>query len=105
MGFGRSWLYTMPYGRQRDGTVAIGSLELLQSSHVMTLFNTSDPALRTGSVGEETAANVNVDIRDEGFDLVIMNPPFTREYAHTGRGAYWEADSQPHSRAFKASRS
>ena len=81
VGFGRSRLYTMPYGRQKDGTVAIGSLELLQSSQVMTLFNTNDPALRTGSVGEETAANVNVDIPDEGFDLVIMNPPFTR-YKH-----------------------
>ena len=34
----------------------IGSLELLQSSNVLTLFNTSDPAMRTGSAGEETAA-------------------------------------------------
>ena len=87
VGFGRSRLYTMPYGRQKDGTVAIGSLELLQSSQVMTLFNTSDPALRTGSVGEETAANVNVDIVDEGFDLVIMNPPFTRATNHEGAHA------------------
>ena len=52
----------MPYGRQEDGTVKIGSLELLQSSQVMTLFNTSDPALRTGSVGQETAAHVNAEI-------------------------------------------
>ena len=44
----------------------------------MTLFNTSDPAMRTGSVGEETAAQVIADIPDESFDLVIMNPPFTR---------------------------
>ena len=27
----------------------IGSLELLQSSNVLTLFNTSDPAMRTGA--------------------------------------------------------
>ena len=47
--FGSSRLYTMPYGRQPDGTVKIGSLELLQRSDVQTLFNTSDPALRTGS--------------------------------------------------------
>ena len=86
VGFGNSRLYTMPYGRQKDGTVAIGSLELLQSSHLMTLFNTSDPALRTGSVGEETAAQINVDIPDENFDLVIMNPPFTRNV--TREGAY-----------------
>ncbi len=82
VGFGKSRVYTMPYGRQSDGTVAIGSLELLQSSNTMTLFNTSDPALQTGSQGEETAAQVNVDIPDEGFDLVIMNPPFTSNTKH-----------------------
>ena len=87
VGFGNSRLYTMPYGRQKDGTVAIGSLELLQSSHLMTLFNTSDPALGTGSVGEETAAQINVDIPDAGFDLVIMNPPFTRNVTRVGATA------------------
>ena len=80
--FGQSRLYTMPYGRQADGTVKIGSLELLQGSQVQTLFNTSDPALRTGSLGEETAAQVNVDILDGEFDLVIMNPPFTSNTKH-----------------------
>ena len=82
--YGRSRLYTMPYGRQEDGTVKIGSLELLQSSQVMTLFNTSDPALRTGSAGEETAAQVNAEIPDASFDLVIMNPPFTRNTGQEG---------------------
>ena len=82
VGFGGSRLYNMPYGRQQDGTVAIGSLELLQSSSVMTLFNTSDPALRTGSTGEETAASVIVDVQDESFDIVIMNPPFTSNTKH-----------------------
>ena len=37
VGFTNSRLYTMPYGRQKDGSVMIGSLELLQSSNVMTL--------------------------------------------------------------------
>ncbi len=82
--FGQSRLYTMPYGRQDDGSVKIGSLELLQSSSAMTLFNTSDPALRTGSAGEETAAHVNVEVPDAGFDLVIMNPPFTRNTGQEG---------------------
>ena len=85
--FRESHLYTMPYGRQVDGTVKIGSLELLQGSEVQTLFNTSDPALRTGSLGEETAAHVNVDIPDGGYDLVIMNPPFTRNVTREGATA------------------
>ncbi len=84
--FGKSRLYTLAYGRQPDDSVRIGSLELLQSSEAMTLFNTSDPAKRTGSVGEETASQIITDIEDQGFDLVIMNPPFTRNT--TNEGAY-----------------
>ena len=84
--FNSSRLYTMPYGRQSDGSVKIGSLELLQSSSALTLFNTSDPALRTGSTGEETAAQVLAEIPDGQYDLVIMNPPFTRNV--TREGAY-----------------
>ena len=64
----------------------IGSLELLQSSDVLTLFNTSDPAKRTGSAGEETAAQIRAEVPDNGYDLVIMNPPFTRNV--TREGAY-----------------
>ena len=80
--FDNSRLYTLAYGRRADGSVAIGSLELLQSSAALTLFNTSDPAQRTGSVGEETAAQIIADIPDGGFDLVIMNPPFTSNTKH-----------------------
>ena len=88
VGFTNSRLYTMPYGRQKDGSVMIGSLELLQSSRVQTLFNISDPALRTGSAGEETAAQVRTEIPDESFDLVIMNPPFTKP------GSDWEGSDR-----------
>ena len=86
--FDGSHLYTMPYGRMEDGSVMIGSLELLQSSDVLTLFNTSDPAMRTGSAGEETAAQIRAEIPDEGYDLVIMNPPFTRA------GSDWEGSER-----------
>ena len=88
VGFSKSRLYTMPYGRQKDGSVMIGSLELLQSSNVMTLFNTSDPAMRTGSAGEETAAQIRTEIPDGDYDLVIMNPPFTRP------GSDWEGSER-----------
>ena len=106
--YGHSRLYVMPYGRQQDtyvqagagagagaseslprtrSGVKIGSLELLQSSSQMVLINTTDPALRTGSRGEETSDQVTADIPDEWFDLVIMNPPFTRATNHEGRHA------------------
>jgi len=94
--FDNSRLYTLAYGRQQDGSVAIGSLELLQSSAAMTLFNTSDPAMRTGSVGEETAAQIVADVPDGGFDLVIMNPPFTSNTKHR------DADGNVQNAAFAA---
>ena len=53
----------------------------------MTLINTTDPALRTGSAGEETASQIVVDVPDESFDVVIMNPPFTRATNHEGAHA------------------
>ncbi len=87
VGFTNSRLYTMPYGRQQDGGVMTGSLELLQSSNVMTLFHTSDPAIRAGSAGEETADQIRAEIPDLGYDLVIMNPPFTRATNHEGAHA------------------
>ena len=77
-------LYTLAFGRQFDGNVNIGSLELLKSSSTITLFNTNDPARRTGSLGEETASQVIADVPDDGFDIVIMNPPFTRATNHEG---------------------
>ena len=85
--FNNSHLYTMPYGRMQDGSVMIGSLELLQSSNVLTLFNTSDPAMRTGSAGEETTAQIRAEVPDEDYDLVIMNPPFTSATNHEGAHA------------------
>ena len=87
VGFNQSRLYTLPYGELGDGSVAIGSLELLTSDSQLTLANFSDPALRTGSVGEETAAQVTLDIPHAGFDLVIMNPPFTRNTTNEGEHA------------------
>ena len=84
--FGKSRLYTLAYGRQSDNSVKIGSLELLHATKQLVLINTSDPAQRTGSVGEETAAHILTDIPDEGFDLVIMNPPFTSNTKHFDAG-------------------
>ena len=87
VGYGNSRIYCMPYGRLRDGSVAIGSLEYLTSNAQLTLSNYTDPARRTGSLGEETAAQIMVEVPHESCDLVIMNPPFTRATNHEGAHA------------------
>ena len=86
--FNRSRLYTMPYGRLSDASVALGSLEFLTSNSQFTLSNFSDPARRTGGNGDERAYQATADIPEEGFDLVIMNPPFTRA------GSDWEGSGR-----------
>ena len=90
--FEKSRLYTMPFGRQDDGEVKIGSLELLQAASVQTLFNMSDPgltaevdpAVQVGGNGDETVSRVTAEMPDGWFDLVIMNPPFTRNTTREG---------------------
>ena len=84
VGYGNSRIYCMPYGRLQDGSVAIGSLEYLTSNAQLTLSNYTDPARRTGSLGEETATQIMVEAPHESCDLVIMNPPFTRATNHEG---------------------
>ena len=93
--FAKSRLYTMPFGRQEDGEVRIGSLELLHAASVPTLFNMSDPELpaaadtatQVSGNGAETVTRVTAEIPDAGFDLVIMNPPFTRNTTREGETA------------------
>ena len=76
--FRGSRLYPLKYGKQADGSVKIGSLELLQSSTPETLFDISDPSVRVTGIGEEPVPYPSREIPHESFDLVIMNPPFTR---------------------------
>ena len=64
VGFRASNLETLLYGRQPDGSVAIGSLELLDTD--------SEPSNA---------------MPDGSFDLVIMNPPFTRNVTREGATA------------------
>ena len=89
IGFKKSRLYTMPYGRLDYESVALGSLEFLTSNTQFTLSNFSDPVLRVNGNGDEPAHQTIAELPEPGFDLVIMNPPFTRnttnEGAHSGQ--------------------
>ncbi len=81
--FGRTNVYTMPYGVQPEGrAVAIGSLDLIEDVNAMTLFGTGR-RVTTGSGEVEVEENTNLFVMDHGSaDLMIMNPPFTRPTNH-----------------------
>ena len=79
--FAGECLLTMPYGRY-DWGVCIGSLDLLQEQ---TSFEVIQAAARTaGGLGSGEVRDLVHRIGHGEFDLVIMNPPFTRHGAHEG---------------------
>ena len=88
IGFNGTHLDSLPYGRLSDGTVSIGSLEFLKSNSQLTFSNFSDPARRVSGEGEHPTAHSIAEAHDDSFDLVIMNPPFTRA------GSDWEGSER-----------
>jgi len=81
--FGRTNIYTMPYGTQPEGrAVAIGSLDLIEDKNALTLFGTGR-RVATGIGEEDAEENMNLFVMDHGSaHVVIMNPPFTRPTNH-----------------------
>ncbi len=77
----RSTIYTVAYGKQTDGRVALGSIDLLDGRAEIECFAiTSQSADPTG----ESDVNARLAIPHQSFHLVIMNPPFTRPTGHAG---------------------
>ena len=79
--FENTSIVTLPYGAQpvpSDRPIAIGALDLIEAQEILSLFGTGQKRLR--GVGESDDSPV--DLPHGGFDLVIMNPPFTRPTNH-----------------------
>ncbi|WP_428102944.1 hypothetical protein [Candidatus Rariloculus sp.] len=79
--FGNTSIITLPYGEQPIGSgrpIAIGALDLIEDQETLPLFGTGLARLR--GVGDSDDKHVNLP--HGGFDLVIMNPPFTRPTNH-----------------------
>ncbi len=74
-------LLTMPYGEQPDGSVAIGSLDLLEENGQYSILKT---ATRVGGRSEDEVKDLVERVAHDKFDLVIMNPPFTRSVGQEG---------------------
>jgi len=78
---GSSPTYTMPLGyREEDSTVSLGSLEFARTD--MKLDQIFPQVIKRGVAKEERDAVIDL-LRLKPFDLIVMNPPFSRT---TGRG-------------------
>ena len=84
LGYDSSKLYTAAYGRQQDGGVKIGSLELLKDSVVRTTAGVNSTIAATVNPNDDNGLPNGIKIQDDQFDLIIMNPPFTSNTKHFG---------------------
>lgn len=76
-------LLTMPYGAQGRDEVRIGSLDLLAPQTQPRLIDQA-AATTAGGRRPEDVADLVTRVGHERFDLVIMNPPFTRPGGQEG---------------------
>ena len=65
---------------------SLGALDLLEGLQIFPDFDTGDQQL-VGIRGVKSNTNTTIKIPDNEFDLVIMNPPFTRPTNHEGKMA------------------
>jgi hypothetical protein len=79
--YDRSSILTLAYGKQENGAVALGSLNLLDPQGTFASLSITAKILEgTGEAQKETWKSLPHML----FDVVIMNPPFTRATSHEG---------------------
>ena len=79
-----SAIFTQPYGRQENGKIALGSIDLLKE---MALLEGSEITAKALEAKATTVKDTWRFVPHLAFDMVIMNPPFTRATNHEGRHA------------------
>ena len=72
------------YGRQPGGRAALGALDLLTRQgafDVLGMTGRLTPVTggRALEATGESSRNIRLELPDDSFDLVLMNPPFTRD--------------------------
>lgn len=78
----QSSIMTVAYGKQPEGDIALGSLDLLDpQAKFEILAITAKAAEGMGEKEKETWSA----LPHASFDVVIMNPPFTRATGHEGK--------------------
>ncbi len=76
-------LLTVPFGKQDDNGVAIGSLDLL-TNNIQSSFMETAAAVSAGGRSPEIVRDLVTRVGHGRFDLVIMNPPFVRSTGMEG---------------------
>lgn len=78
----RSSVLTVTYGKQPDGGIALGSLDLLDPQRKFEIIDITAKLIE--GMGE-TEKETWLSLPHSSFDTVLMNPPFTRSTGHEGK--------------------
>jgi hypothetical protein len=79
-----SSIIMMPYGKQDNDAISLGSVDLLKTQGTFPVLATHAVAISgDGAKVQDTWKT----IPDAQFDLVVMNPPFVRPTNHEGKRA------------------
>ena len=75
---GTTRIHTMPYGRQKDGSYALGALDLFDVPEgTLPLPMMGTEVQQVGGEDDMTVMTQH-EFRHNEFDIVVLNPPFTR---------------------------
>jgi hypothetical protein len=79
--YGSSGIHHVAFGLQKRGGIALGALDLLDPQSRLQIVELTAKTL--GGKGSKKT-NIWTSFPPAAFDLVIMNPPFTRDTNHEG---------------------
>ena len=75
---GTTRIHTMPYGRQRDGSYALGALDLADVPEKTLPLPMMGIEVQQVGGEDDTTVITQHEFRHNEFDIVVLNPPFTR---------------------------
>ena len=78
----QSSILTLEYGKQPDGAIALGSLDLLDPQKKIGILSITAKAVEGMGQAERETWEA---LPKASFDVVVMNPPFTRATGHEGK--------------------
>ena len=83
---GDTRIHTMPYGRQRDGSYALGALDLVDVPEKTLPLPMMGVEVQQVGGSDDTTVITEHEFRHSEFDIVVLNPPFTRPDSDASSG-------------------
>ena len=83
---GNTRIYTMPYGKQIDGIYALGALDLYDGPEGTFPLPMMGTEFQQIGGEDDTAVIPQKEFQHKEFDIVVLNPPFTRPDSDASSG-------------------